>query len=79
MEHDAFTAANGDILLLSVHDVFCSTPNPFVFQFTGAFSIMGGTGRFIDASGSGTIQGSITFTSASTGTFSGATAGTISY
>jgi hypothetical protein len=79
MEQDTFTAANGDTVLLSVHDVFCPTSSPFVFQFTGVFSITGGTGRFIDASGSGTIQGSITFTSASSGTFSGATSGTISY
>ena len=79
MEQDNFVAANGDTLVLSVHDVFCSTSNPFVFVFTASFTIVGGTGRFTDASGSGSIMGSITFTSATSGTFSGATSGTISY
>jgi hypothetical protein len=79
MEQDTYSAANGDTVVLSVQDVFCSTSNPFVYQFTALFTITGGSGHFADASGAGTIQGSITFTSATSGTFSGSTSGTITY
>ena len=79
MEDDVFTAANGDTLLLSVHDVFCSTSTPGAFTFTAVFIVTGGSGRFADASGSGNIQGTATFTSSTTGTFSGSTSGTISF
>ena len=78
-EQDTYTAANGDVVSLSVNDSLCPTSTPHVFQVIGSFTITGGTGRFADASGSGTIQASVVFTSATTGTFSGMTTGTISY
>jgi len=50
-----------------------------VFHVSGTFTVTGGTGRFADASGSGAISATATFQSGSAGTFSGSTAGTISY
>jgi hypothetical protein len=79
MEQDVFTAANGDKLVLSVQDIFCPTSTPGGYTFTATFLITGGSGRFADASGSGNIQGTATFTSQTTGTFAGSTSGTISY
>ena len=79
MERDTYTAANGDKVFLSVSDVLCPTSTPNAFQLSGSFTVTGGTGRFAGASGSGTVQASITFTSATSGTFSGTTAGTIAY
>src|SRR6267143_3889187 len=78
-EQDTYTAANGDSVFQTVHDTICPTSTPNAFQLTGSFTITGGKGRFADASGSGTVQASITFTSATTGTFSGTQTGTISY
>lgn len=52
------TAANGDTLGLSY---FVQTPSPpgscGVLHHTGTFTIMGGTGRFEGATGSGTVTG----------------------
>ncbi|HYU87641.1 MAG TPA: hypothetical protein VEL52_02970 [Candidatus Bathyarchaeia archaeon] len=62
-----------------MHDTICSTATPNVFILIGSFTVTGGSGRFADASGSGTVQASITFTSPTTGTFSGAQTATISY
>jgi len=78
-EQDTYTAANGDSVFQTVHDTICPTTTPNAFTLTGSFTVTGGTGRFADASGSGTVQASITFTSATTGTFSGTQTGTISY
>lgn len=78
-EQDAYTAANGDAITLTISDVFCSTSAPGVFQVTGSFAVAGGTGRFADASGSGTIEGSAVFLTPTSGTFSESTTGTISY
>src|SRR5713101_8407934 len=78
-EQDTYTAANGDSVFQTVHDTICPTSSPNAFQLTGSFTITGGIGRFAAASGSGTVQASITFTSATTGTFSGTQTGTISY
>jgi hypothetical protein len=78
-EQDTYTASNGDSVLQTVHDTICPTNAPNAFTLTGSFTVTGGTGRFADASGSGTVQASITFTSATTGTFSGTQTGTITY
>src|SRR2546428_10145453 len=77
-EQETFTAANGDQLFSSAMDAICPT-SPTAFQLTASFTITGGTGRFADASGSGTTQLSGVDTSMTTGTFSGTSTGTISY
>src|SRR5712664_1334923 len=78
-EQDTYTGANGDSVFQTVHDTICPTTTPNAFTLTGSFTVTGGSGRFADASGSGTVQASITFTSSTTGTFSGTQTGTISY
>jgi hypothetical protein len=78
-EQDTYTGANGDSIFQTVHDTICPTSAPNAFTLSGSFTITGGTGRFVGATGSGTVQASITFTSATTGTFSGTQTGTISY
>ena len=78
-EHDTYTGANGDSVFQTVHDTICPTSTPNAFALTGSFTVTGGTGRFAHASGSGTVQASITFTSATAGTFTGTQTGTISY
>jgi hypothetical protein len=78
-EHDNYTGANGDSVYLAVHDTICPTSSPNAFQLNGSFTVTGGTGRFTDASGSGTVQASVTFMSASSGTFSGTQTGKITY
>jgi len=79
VEQDTYTGANGDSVLLTVHDTICPTSTPNAFQLNGSFTVTGGTGRFADASGSGTVHASVTFTSATSGTFSGTQIGTITY
>jgi len=78
-EQDNYTGANGDSVYLTVHDTICPTSTPGAFQLNGSFTVTGGTGRFVDASGSGTVSAAVTFTSATSGTFSGTQTGTISY
>src|SRR5258708_28543879 len=78
-EQDTYAAANGDSVFQTVHDTICPTTTPHAFTLTGSFTVTRGTGRLADASGSGTVQASIMFTSATTGTFSGTQTGTISY
>src|SRR6267143_2601710 len=78
-EQDTYTGANGDGVFQTVHDTICPTTTPNVFTLTGSFAVTGGSGGFADASGSGTVQASITFTSATTGTFSGTQTWSISY
>jgi len=78
-EQDTLTAANGDDVFISSIDVACPTSDPNTFQFTSSFTITGGTGRFTDASGSGTGQFSAVSTSAHAGTLSGTLTGTITY
>ena len=78
-EQDTYTAANGDKVFSSAALTICPTTTPGVFQSSGTFTITGGTGRFADVSGSGALHALVTFTSPSSGTFSGTTAGTISY
>ena len=78
-EQDNYTGSNGDSVYLTVHDTICPTSTLGAFQLNGSFTVTGGTGRFVDASGSGTVSAAVTFTSATSGTFSGTQTGTISY
>jgi hypothetical protein len=78
-EKDTYTAANGDEVLTSATLTICPTSTPGVFQSSGTFTVIGGTGRFEGASGSGAIHALVTFTSQTSGIFSGTTTGTISY
>jgi hypothetical protein len=78
-EQDNYTGANGDSVYLTVHDTICPTSSPGAFQLSGSFTVTGGTGRFVDASGSGTVSAAVTFTSATSGTFAGKQTGTITY
>jgi hypothetical protein len=61
-EQDNYTGANGDSVYLTVHDTICPTSSPGAFQLSGSFTVTGGTGRFVDASGSGTFAGKQTGT-----------------
>lgn len=78
-EQDTYTGANGDSVFQTVNDTICPTSAPGAFHLTGSFTVTGGTGRFADASGSGIVSAAVTFTSATSGTFSGTQSGTISY
>src|SRR5256712_3933249 len=77
-EQETFTAANGDKVFTSSNDVLCPT-SADTFQINGSWTITGGTGRFEDASGTGTFQASGIFTSSTAGTFSLTATGTINY
>jgi hypothetical protein len=68
------TAANGDQLIDSVGSTV-STGN----TFTGTLAFTGGTGRFLGASGSATISGTIVPLSANTLALTFSLTGTISY
>jgi hypothetical protein len=57
-----YTAANGDHLLGTYSGFLVPTPDPIIFEITGGFVIIGGTGRFEDASGDGTPSGSVDVT-----------------
>jgi hypothetical protein len=57
---DTITAANGDSLTFTAHDIACPT-SPGVFHGAGKFVIAGGTGRFGGATGKGTVAGSANF------------------
>ncbi len=77
-EQDTFTAANGDKLFSSTHDVLCPTSQT-TLHITGSWTITGGTGRFANAAGSGTSKGTAVSTSMTAGTFSFTLTGTITY
>jgi hypothetical protein len=53
----AWTAANGDSIFLSYSGMYPPSNSPDVILFQKAVAITGGTGRFVGASGSGTING----------------------
>jgi len=78
-EQDTLTAANGDQISITGNGVSCPSFDQNVFQDTVSFTITGGTGRFAEASGSGTIQTTLVITSPTTSTFSATITGTISY
>jgi hypothetical protein len=53
-----FTVTSGDALFADYHGLFTPTALPTVFRFTNSFfDVTGGTGRFVDASGGGKLQG----------------------
>jgi hypothetical protein len=78
-EHGVYTASNGDTLNLLFGNVACTATSPGVFHVTGSFSVVGGTGRFSQATGSGIISGVATFLTSTSGTFWLAQMGTIEY
>ena len=71
-----FTAANGDELVAEFN--FLALPTPTGFTLIGDWEITGGTGRFTNASGSGTLEGRADFTSATGGVGHFTMTGTIS-
>jgi hypothetical protein len=67
-----FTAANGDTLTASV-DGQATPTSPGVLSIVEVYSITGGTGRFASATGTFTLESTLTqATGVSSGTFSGA-------
>lgn len=55
---ETLTAANGDQLLLEMIDLACPVDQTFMrFHGVGNWTVVGGSGRFADASGSGTVTG----------------------
>jgi hypothetical protein len=70
------TAANGAEVVAELDFVALQTPTGFTF--TGTWEITGGTGRFTNASGSGTIEGRADFTGPTSGVGQFTMFGTIS-
>lgn len=67
-----FTAANGDALTASVTGQATDT-GPGVVSIVEVYTITGGTGRFVDATGTFTLESTLNLaTGVSSGTFSGA-------
>ena len=57
---ETLTAANGDSLTITAHNVAC--PIGFMqFRGTGVWAVTGGTGRFSDATGFGTFNRGVNF------------------
>jgi hypothetical protein len=57
------TAANGDTLFVSANTTLTDTASPPAgndYTESGTYNVTGGTGRFADATGSGTVAGSCT-------------------
>jgi hypothetical protein len=73
-----FAAANGDTFVLE--EKFLSTFDPTSGRVTldGTYVVTGGTGRFVGATGSGTLSGSAVFTGPNNGIGSFTLLGTIS-
>jgi hypothetical protein len=68
-----FTAANGDTLTASVEGQATLTTTPGVLSIVEDYTVTGGTGRFADATGTFTLESTVTqATGVSSGTFSGA-------
>ena len=62
MQTEVLTASNGDELVFEIVDLACQDPNDFfVFHGNGTWQVTGGTGRFANASGSGTMEGRADF------------------
>jgi len=65
-----YTAANGDELRTT--DIGTATPGPDGLTLSGAVTVIGGTGRFTNASGTADLTGAVAFTgpSSTAGTYS---------
>jgi hypothetical protein len=80
-----YTASNGDVLHVSYSGTLCKSGEDSVglavYEFTGTFTIEGGTGRFVGARGNGRATSRYEFQSGdpATGTYSGADTGTITF
>jgi hypothetical protein len=70
---ETLTAANGDTLVVRMVNVGCPT-GPTTFHGTGHWTVIGGTGRFENATGAGTNEGDADF---ATNTFALTLTGTI--
>ena len=57
--HETLTAANGDMLAIVSHDVACPI-GPNLYQGSGNWEVLGGTGRFTGATGRGHSSGTPT-------------------
>jgi hypothetical protein len=57
---ETLTASNGDVLELTMHDVACPVTTN-VFNGTGHWEVTRGTGRFVGATGQGTMEGHADF------------------
>lgn len=55
-----YTAANGDELRTT--DIGTATPGPSGLILSGAVTVVGGSGRFANASGSAALDGAVAFT-----------------
>lgn len=72
------TAADGSVISVVGTDQVCwDISHGFTFPFTGSYTIIGGTGRFANATGSGTFSGVTAYPSFPNGTISYAMKGTI--
>jgi hypothetical protein len=58
--YETLTAANGDTLIILSHDVACPT-GPYQYHGSGDWFVLGGTGRFANATGQGTFDGNSDF------------------
>jgi hypothetical protein len=54
--YETLIAANGDSLTIVSHDVACPIA-PNLYHGSGEWVVLGGTGRFSDATGKGTLDG----------------------
>jgi len=70
------TAANGDTVILDMTAVTTFLASGVTFE--GSYTVIGGTGRFAHATGSGAVSGSATFTGPTNGFGTFAVDGTIS-
>ncbi len=76
---DTLTAANGDQLVVEVTETSCPrAASPNIYDCAGTYSVVGGTGHFATATGSGTWEGVVTFGPDGSGTFNSAYSGLIS-
>lgn len=80
-EKDTITSADGEQVFVSGNGTSCMVrSSPPEFQDTVSFTIIGGTGRFADASGSGTVHTTIIITSPTgDSSFAANITGTITY